>query len=55
LTTIADAAAVESAAHDVITHTRKIFDAATADEHHRVLLEIMALATDVARDLETVG
>src|SRR5262245_44018513 len=31
---------VEAAAHHVIAHTRQIFYAPTADQHHRVLLQV---------------
>src|SRR5262249_10079448 len=42
-----DAARVERAAHDVIAHARQILHAAPADEHDRVLLQVVALARDV--------
>src|SRR5262249_14490590 len=46
---------VEHAADDVIAYPRKVLDAATADHHHRMLLQIVALARDVADHLEAVG
>src|SRR6185295_9355825 len=46
---------VEHAADDVIAHAGKVLDAAATDHHHRVLLQIMALAGDVADHLEAVG
>src|SRR5207248_8541850 len=49
---ILDPLRVEHAAQDVIAHTRKILDAAAADHDHRMLLQVMALARDVADDLE---
>src|SRR5690242_9206140 len=49
-----DAARVECAAHDVIAHARQVLHTAAAHEHDRVLLEVVALAGDVARDLGLV-
>src|SRR5580704_3673566 len=46
---------VEYAAQNVVTHARKVFHAATADHHYRMFLQVMALAGDVADDLEAVG
>src|SRR5712692_1059329 len=42
---------VERAAHDVVTHSRQILHPAATDQHDRVLLQVMALAADVADDL----
>ena len=39
-----DARVVERAAHDVVTNAREILDAAAAHQHHRVLLQVVALA-----------
>jgi hypothetical protein len=39
----------------VITHTGQVLDAAAADEHDRVLLEVVADARDVRGDLDPVG
>src|SRR5512143_2433093 len=50
-----DADGVEGSADDVIANAGEVLHAAPADEHHRVLLEIVADAGDVARDLEAVG
>src|SRR5512135_2458009 len=33
---------IERAAHDVVAHARQVLDAAAADQHHRVLLQVMA-------------
>src|SRR3984893_5839253 len=55
LLALADAGTVERAAHRVITHTRQILHAAAANEHHRVLLEVVAFAADVAGDFVAVG
>src|ERR1700730_1259035 len=46
---------VEHAAQDVIADARQVFDAAAADHHHRMLLEVMTLARDVADHFEAVG
>ena len=40
---------VERAADDVVAHARQILHAAAADQHDRVLLQVVALAGDVAR------
>src|SRR5574340_182891 len=46
---------VEGPADDVVADAREVLHAAPADEHHRVLLEVVAHAGDVARHLEAVG
>src|SRR5579872_3973810 len=46
---------VEHAAQDVVAHAGQVLDAAAADHHHRVLLQIVALARDIADHLEAVG
>src|SRR5512142_2260156 len=55
LLAVLDAGGVEAAAHHVIAHARQVLHAAAADQHHRVLLQIVALAADVADHLEAVG
>src|SRR6266850_5156495 len=55
LTTILDALGIEGAADDVITHSRKVFDPASANQHHRMLLQVVTLAGNVARYLVAVG
>src|SRR6266542_5175065 len=50
-----DADRVEGAANDVVAHAREVLHAATADEDHRVLLEVVPDAGDVARHLEAIG
>src|ERR1700728_329976 len=55
LLAVLDALGIEHAAQDVVAHARQILDAAAADHHHRVLLQVMALARDVADHLEAVG
>src|SRR5512134_2782949 len=54
LLAVLDALRVETAADDVIAHTGQVLHAPAADQHHRVFLEIVALAADVADDLEAV-
>ena len=48
LLAIADAGGVERPAHDLVAHARQVLDAATAHQHDRVLLQVVALARDVA-------
>src|SRR5688572_16351843 len=55
LLALADARAVQRAAHGVVANARKILHAATADEHDRVLLKVVTFAADVARDFVAVG
>src|SRR5215471_11123039 len=55
LAAVLDALGVEHAADDVIAHAGQVLDAAAADHHHRVLLQIVALARDVADHLKAVG
>src|SRR5690606_39699552 len=54
LLTISNARTVERAAHRVIAHTGQILHTPTADQHNRVLLQVVPLATNVADDLEAV-
>src|SRR5580704_4879909 len=46
---------VEHTAEDVIAHARKVFHAAAADHHHRMLLEVMTFAGNVADHFKAVG
>src|SRR5580765_2805228 len=50
-----DADSVERPAHNVIPDTRKIFHAATANQHQRVLLQVVSHARDIRRHLDPVG
>src|SRR4051812_30443651 len=54
LLAVRDAGGVERAAHDLVAHARQVLDAAAAHEHDRVLLQVVALAGDVDRDLHAV-
>src|SRR5699024_7247040 len=55
LATIGDAGGIKAAAHGVITHTGKVLDTAATNQHHRVLLKVVPLTTDVATHLVAVG
>src|SRR5215469_7565413 len=55
LLALGDAGAIERAAHGVIAHARQILHAAAADQHDRVLLKVVAFATDITRDFVAVG
>src|SRR3954451_1251634 len=46
---------VERAADDLVADARQVLDAAAAHEHDGVLLQVVALARDVDRDLHLVG
>ena len=43
------------AADDVIANAREVLDAASADQHHRVLLQVVPFTRDVGGDLHPVG
>lgn len=55
LLAILDALGVEHAAQDVVANAGKIADAAAADEHDRVLLQVVAFTRDVRDDFAAVG
>ena len=55
LATRVDSGCVKRAAHNVVAHTRQIFYAPTAHQHHRVLLQRMAFTRNVSRDLHAIG
>src|SRR4029453_1571765 len=46
---------IERPAHHVVAHARQILHAAAANEHERVLLQVVAAARDVGRHLDAVG
>src|SRR6266446_4626932 len=52
---VLDALGIEDAAQDVIAHARQVLDAAAADQHHRMFLQVVAFARDVAHHLVAVG
>src|SRR5271165_1360322 len=55
LLAVLDALRVEHAAQDVVAHAGQILDAAAADHHHGMLLQVMAFARNVTDDLKTIG
>src|SRR5690349_21539937 len=55
LLAVAHAGGVERPAHDLVADAGQVLDAAAADEHDRVLLQVVALAGDVGRDLDRAG
>src|ERR1700739_1607938 len=50
-----DAGTIERATDGVVADSGQILHAPAADEHHGVLLQVMALAADVAGDFIAVG
>jgi len=46
---------VECAADYVVSDTRQVFDATASDQHHRVLLKVVAFTTDVGGDFYPIG
>src|SRR4051794_39284188 len=55
LLAVADAGGIEGAADDVVLDRREVLHPAAADEDDGVLLEVVADAGDVGRDLHLVG
>src|SRR5438445_1709908 len=55
LLALGDAGRIERTAHRVVTHARQVLYTTAADQHDRVLLQVVAFAADVADDFETVG
>src|SRR5947209_8009291 len=54
LAAVFDALGIERAADYVVPHTRKVLDPASPDQDDRMLLQVVALARNVARHLEPV-
>src|SRR5690606_16808138 len=46
---------VERTANDLVADTGEVLHTTTAHEHHRVLLQVVALARDVGGDLDAAG
>src|SRR5665647_2061317 len=46
---------VKAASHNVMAYARQILDTAATNQHHRVLLQIVAFTPDVGDDLKAVG
>ena len=53
--TILNTSRIQTTTHHVVTHTRQILYTTAAQQHDRVLLQVMAFTTDVANHLKTVG
>src|SRR6476469_3345100 len=54
LLAILDARGIERAAYHVIANAGQVLDATAANQHHRVFLQVVAFAADVADDFEAV-
>ena len=54
LHTLGHTGSIQRAADDVITNARQVTDTAAADEHHGVLLQVVADAGDVASTFDAV-
>src|SRR6202008_1709049 len=52
---VADARRIEGAADDLVANAGEVLHPAAADEHDRVLLEVVALTRDVGGDLHAAG
>src|SRR5688572_3226721 len=55
LVALGDADGVQRSTDDVIANTRKVLHTASANEHDRVLLEVVPDARDIGRDFDAVG
>src|SRR5260370_33958048 len=55
LLAVTDALGVQGAADDLVPHAGKVPHPPAADQHDRVLLEVVAHAGDVGRDLDVAG
>src|SRR5471030_984744 len=55
LLAVLDALGVQHAADDVVAHAGKVLDAAAADQHDAVFLQVMAFAGNVGQRFEAVG
>src|SRR5690606_19253696 len=55
LLAVLHAGGVEGAADDLVAHAGQVADPTAAHEHHRVLLEVVALTGDVGGDLDAAG
>ena len=49
------AGGIQHTAHNMVADARQILDPPAAQNHHRVLLQIVADAGDVGRNLHAVG
>ena len=55
LLTVGDTLGIQSTTHDVITHTGQVLNTAATDQHHAVLLQVVAFAGNVGSNLDSVG
>src|SRR5580658_264017 len=55
LPALGDALGVEHTAQYMVPHARQVLDAPAADQHHRVLLQVVSFARDVADHFVAVG
>src|SRR6195952_5312062 len=55
LLAVLDTLGVQHAADDVVAHAGKVLDAAAADQHDAVFLQVMAFARNVGQRFEAVG
>src|SRR5205823_9088572 len=55
LAAIADAGGVEAAANHLVTKARQVADTAAANQHDRMLLEVVTLTRNVGADFHPVG
>jgi hypothetical protein len=54
LLAVFDSSAVQRSSNDVISHTRKIFYTAPADEDNAVFLKVMSLSANVGDDFLSI-
>jgi hypothetical protein len=54
LLAVFDSSTVQRSSNDVITHTRKIFYTAPADEDNAVFLKVMSLSANVGDDFLSI-
>src|SRR5690606_1414368 len=54
LLAVVDSARIQRATNNVIPHTRKVLDLATADEHNRVFLQVVALARNIGGNFHII-
>jgi hypothetical protein len=55
LSALRDAHGVENTTNNVVANTGKVFHTTPADEHHRVLLEVVTLTGNIRGHLDPVG
>src|SRR5688572_5172330 len=55
LLAVLDRLRVQRAANDLVADTGEVLHPAAADEHDRVLLQVVSLTRDVRRDLDAAG